>query len=456
MLSFVVAAALAASLSTADIAGPAQQERSLSKAPAMVVGILDDRGTVSIKAFGRADTGTHFEIGSISKQFTAVAILQLKERGKLSLDDPLSKYLPQLHHAAAVTIRELLNQTSGIPDTFEGVNYMAINQVPPYTFEMLMSRVKDRPLDFVPGSQWEYSNTNYQILGRIVEIVSGQSWESYLRDKLFAPAAMVNSGFLDDESTLADMAVGYRVVGSNAVPAPRFHGWENAAVADGGIVSNAADVLHWDQALFGGKLISSSDLVEMTTPGTLADGSSTGYGYGIAIEHLHGETVMSHNGGMLGYSAYNAFYPKTRQAIVILENIAGASPWIAGRTILASTIPQQQSTSGTEPPAITAQVKLYWKELAAGTLDRSRLAPALSAKITPAILSSARATLTQLGPVLSWSYKGMKVYKQNETCYEYIASTRAGIDIYVQFGLDHDGLVTTLLIGSTSPTGYRE
>lgn len=184
---------------------------------------------------------TCFEIGSITKQFTAAAILQLEERGKLRLADPLSKYVPEYGAAKDVTVEQLLWQVSGIPEYMDEPNIEDIASRQPGGLESAFALIKDRPLDFEPGTRWEYSNTNYLLLGAIVTRAAGLSWEVYLKRNIFPRAGMTESRFIGDEPSMADMATGYTGKEGEMRPAPVLKSeWAGGV---GAIVSTANDVL---------------------------------------------------------------------------------------------------------------------------------------------------------------------------------------------------------------------
>ncbi|HTU82961.1 MAG TPA: serine hydrolase domain-containing protein, partial [Candidatus Acidoferrales bacterium] len=207
----------------ADSATVAQIDSAVAKIvsaghlPSVVAAVSRDGAVAYAQAFGFANLArrvpatvqTHYEIGSITKQFTAAAILQLKEAGKLSLDDPLARWIPEYRRGAKVTIRELLQQTTGIYNYTEVDGFVKIATTQAPSFARILALVANKPLAFAPGSKFAYSNTNYILLGEIVERASGTPWERYVRAHEFAPAAMTHSGFIDDEPRLQPMATGY-------------------------------------------------------------------------------------------------------------------------------------------------------------------------------------------------------------------------------------------------------
>lgn len=293
------------------------------------VAIVRDGKIVYVREFGKrslagppADAGTKFEIGSLTKQFTAAAILQLKERGKLALEDRVAKYIPAFPHASEITLRHLLNQTSGLPDFVETNHFVKISHESQGTFAKI-ERMAAGPLHFAPGSQWEYSNTNYVVLGRIVEIVSGLRYRDYVRLHLFAPAGMHASAFLADEPRLSNAARGYwrGMSGKGPLsPAPAVpESWTWSA---GDVVSTAADIARWDLALQSGRIISASGYALMTRPATLAGGKTDDYGFHWWTDPYRGHRLLSGLGDTYGQSSCNDVFPAEHLDVVVLENIA--------------------------------------------------------------------------------------------------------------------------------------
>ena len=182
--------------------------------PGVAIGVSKGGAVVFERGYGYADVAkkipvtpdTRFEIGSITKQFTAACIMQLVEAGKLSLDDHLGTFVSDYFVGRGVTVRELLAQQSGVPEYLEGPDAVAAAGTQPATYATLLARVSAMPLEFAPGTRYKYSNTNYILLGRIVEVVSGEPYERYVREHIFVPAGMTQSAFIADESTLPSMA----------------------------------------------------------------------------------------------------------------------------------------------------------------------------------------------------------------------------------------------------------
>lgn len=305
----------------------AERAMTIKLAPGVVVLVASHGRVIFLRGYGVRDLksrrpvtpNTHFEIGSVTKQFTAAAIMQLLNAGKLSLEDTLSKYVPTYTAGASVTIQQLLWQTSGIPNYVENPDIMKIASTVQPSLAGVLNLIAHKPLRFTPGTEWAYSNTNYFLLAHIIEVTSGETYQQYLREYIFKRAGMSDTGFVSDEPRLADMARGYLTSVGAVVPSPRFFsGW---AAGAGDIVSTAPDMNRWDDALLAGKLVPMRYVGMMRTSGKLKSGSSTGYGMGWYIhEPKNGAVIIWHNGGTFGFSADNNTYPSSDATIIVMDN----------------------------------------------------------------------------------------------------------------------------------------
>lgn len=431
------------------IASSAVTALKVSRAPGASIAVAEHGKVVFQQAFGVKNLDSHapvdrqtgFEIGSVTKQFTAAAILQLKEQGKLSLSDPLGKYVPQYAAGKKVTIEQLLWQVSGIPNYTEVNHFVQIATTRPGSLDAVLALIKGKPLQFAPGTKWAYSNTNYYLLGRVVEVASGMPWETYLRTHIFAPANMTHSTFMKDERAVADMATGYEQKKDAFNPSPPFNGW---AAGAGEIVSTADDLLKWDRALFAGELISAADLQLMTRPGRLRNGKSTGYGFGWEIDTHDTTTRIAHSGGTFGFAAQNEVYPKLGEAIVVLQNSSAASPDIVSSQVFSAVNPElakneNRSFAG-EDTAVTARAKQTWQLFISGKPDRSQLTAEMNKAITPQVLAGAAQQFRPLGSPQAWVYRGKKT-SAGATAYEYLVTFSSGVKVNVTMTLDESGKI---------------
>jgi CubicO group peptidase (beta-lactamase class C family) len=257
---------------------------------------------------------TKFLIGSITKSFTAVAILQLEERGMLTVNDPISKYITELPAEIGdkVTIHHLLSHTSGVHSYTDIVAVMA-RRTMPMTVEEIVGTFKDLPLDFEPGTNWSYSNSGYFLLGLIIERTSGQSYEDYLHEHLLTPAGMTSTGYAHNRKILKGMARGYTISPDGELV--------NALVVDmawpysaGALYSTVGDLYRWDRALRTDRLINKKSKEKMYTP------VLQNYGYGWMTTTAHDREVIWHTGGIDGFSSIVQMFVDDDVCIVVLTN----------------------------------------------------------------------------------------------------------------------------------------
>lgn len=286
------------------------------------------------KGYGFADsdarimntTQTMFRIGSVTKQFTAMAIMMLQERGKLHVSNALCLYITHCPQDwRTITLSELLIHTSGIPDYTNFPDFVATwNQ--PATLEQLILRFKDRPLDFAPGSKWQYSNSGYILLGYIIERVSGEAYATFLQRNIFIPLKMKHTGYDDSQAHLPTHATGYY---ADSIQ-PKFYDMSVFSAA-GALYSNVEDLFTWDQALMQHTLVSQQSMVAIFTPHTpcpphgCALASDVGYGYGWFVAQQPEGRLIYHLGRVDGYLAYNGFYLTHNITIIVLSNFEGTN-----------------------------------------------------------------------------------------------------------------------------------
>ena len=273
--------------------------------------IAQNGKVVLSKGYGWADAewsipnspSTRFAIASITKEFTAASILLLEERGKLKTDDLVKKYLPEAPASwDKITIYNLLTHTSGIPDA--GVEYQS---GPP---EKMVFH--DKPLEFQPGEKWAYSNQGYVVLGYVLERLSGQTYEDFIRDNIFKPLGMNDSGMDSNFTIIPRRASGYSP-GENGIDnAERIY---RSAFAAGGIYSTTEDMLRWEEGLFGGKLLTPVSLRKMTTP------VKSDWACGLYVKNVNGHLMVEQSGGAIGFNGDVAYYPEEKLAVIVLGNL---------------------------------------------------------------------------------------------------------------------------------------
>jgi CubicO group peptidase (beta-lactamase class C family) len=276
------------------------------------------QGFADLEFTVNADQETMFRIGSITKQFTAAAILKLAERGKLSVDDPLARFLPDYPRGADITLRHLLTHTGGVPNyTNLGPKWenVAARELP---HEELVALWRDLPLDFEPGTRWNYSNSGYYLLGMVIEKVAGVSYDKFLRETFFDPLKLTRTRYDSNGEVLLNRAQGY------AFEEGKF--WNDRLIgmsqpgAAGALISTAGDLVRWQIALVNGQAVKPSSYEEMTLPYLLTDSGETTYGLGLSLEPAAGAACISHGGGIFGFNSFLAYWPESRLSIAIISN----------------------------------------------------------------------------------------------------------------------------------------
>ncbi|HYL78450.1 MAG TPA: serine hydrolase domain-containing protein [Bryobacteraceae bacterium] len=257
---------------------------------------------------------TKFRLGSITKQFTATAILQLEEQGKLSVNDLACKYVAECPESwKAITIHQLLTHTSGIPSYTNGPEFTKprMMRIPLSPMEVL-TLTKDKPLEFQPGEKFKYDNSGYVFLGVIIEKVSGEKYADYLKKHIFGPLDMQDSGYDDTSAILKNRAAGYRSSDNG-----EFHNAEyldmSLPYSAGSLYSTVRDLARWDRALYTGKVLSKASREKMWTP------VKNNYGYGWDVRK-DGHKQLSHGGGINGFSTFIARYPDDDAVVIVLSN----------------------------------------------------------------------------------------------------------------------------------------
>ncbi len=343
--------------------------------PSASIAVVKDGQIAYVKAYGDArlepktpaSPQMRYSIGSISKQFTAAAILLLQEQGRLSLDDKVGKYVPDLTRANEVTIRQLLSHTSGYQDYWPQ-DYVMPGMLKATNAQQIMDMWAKKPLDFDPGTKWQYSNTNYVIAGVIVEKVAKMPLLQFLQQKVFGPLG-IKSTFDTDAGPLTENDPrGYLrfAPGSPLRPAPKEgKGWMFAA---GELAMTAEDLAKWDISVIDQKILKPASYKEMETDVLLKNGLDTHYGLGVDVNSQGGHRAISHGGEVSGFTATNTIFPDDRAAVVVLTNQDAAS---ASGAIAGGIAPLLFATNDPATPAKLEQAKKIFADLQQGKIDRS-------------------------------------------------------------------------------------
>jgi CubicO group peptidase (beta-lactamase class C family) len=435
-----------AKVANAELETIARDALATQAAPGIAYAVISHGKLVYAGGFGVADvatkkpvtTDTRFAIGSLSKQFTAAAILLLAQQHKLSLEDPLAKYLPQLPNAATITLRMLLNQTSGLhnyPSTKEHAWPLEGAIGPAALFAFLAT---DKP-DFAPGTQWAYSNTNYAALADVVAKASGVSFAEFMSKQVFAPLQMgaSGSGFVAQR----ELATAYAGVGK--LDAERAISLDLSYGA-GGVVSTLSDLVKWDLALMSGALLNAASMRELWTAGKLTSGAPVSYAMGFVPAQLLGHREVWHNGltpGAGGYT-YNAIFPDDQLAVIVLSNgssFRGEPEKIVERTLRAYFPAIPAKAPVVDNPADNALARLLFSQLQSGTLDRSKLTDDFNKSLTAALIEQLRPQITPLGAPTALTLEDKKSSSQGAEL-SYVAQF-AAMKLHIRMFIATDGKV---------------
>lgn len=372
--------------------------------PSASVAIVRDNKILYTHAYGDArlqpplpaTSEMRYSIGSISKQFTATAILMLAEQGKLSLDDPVSRFLPDLTRANQVTIRQLLSHTSGYQDYWPQ-DYVMPMMLAPTTAQKILDLWARKPLDFEPGTKWQYSNTNYVIAGLIVEKASGIPLLKFLGERVFKPLGMEQVVNIDQQRLPATDPTGYmRFALGPLRPAPKEgKGWLFAA---GELAMSAPDLARWDIGMLQQRLLKPASYKEMQTEVRLKNGLGSGYGLGVDVTSEAGHRALEHGGEVSGFTSQNIVFPDDRAAVVVLTNqdAAVAAGQLARR--IAPLLFQDSHVAEKEQ-----QASRIFAGLQHGQLDRSLFTSNANSYFTPQALQDFASSLGPLGTPQSFT-----------------------------------------------------
>jgi CubicO group peptidase (beta-lactamase class C family) len=379
--------------------------------PSASIALVEHGQIVYLRAYGQArleppmpaTTEMQYSIGSVSKQFTAALILMLVEDGKMTLDDPVGKYLPHLTRANDVTVRELLSMTAGYQD-FWPEDYVMTSMMVPTTSQHILDVWGGKPLDFDPGTQWQYSNTNYVIAGRIAEVVGGKPLVEQLHDRIFEPLQM--SGVRDQDASHlppSDPTGYYQHALGPLRPAPlEGTGWMFAA---GELAMSPHDLALWNISMMNRTLLKAASYDAMFTNVKLKNGKPAGYGLGVQLGERDGQPVISHSGEVSGFVSQNTVYPESKAAVTVLTNIDASS---AAATIARSLAPLVLSggangASAGEVQAAEARALKIFIGLQNGELDRSQLTKLCNDYFTKEAIQDFASSLKPLGTPRSFT-----------------------------------------------------
>jgi CubicO group peptidase (beta-lactamase class C family) len=371
---------------------------------------------------------TKFRLGSVTKQFTSMAVMMLQERGKLSVSDLVCKYVSDCPAAwQPITIRNLLTHTSGIPNYTALPDFRNFGRTP-MTPAAIVDLFKNQPLDFAPGDKYSYSNSGYILLGYIIERASGKSYQDFLRENIFGPLGMVNSGY-DGTMLLSHRAAGYAYDATSNSEINAAYMDMSIPFAAGALYSTVGDLLLWDQALYTERLLPRKSLDEMFTP------FKGNYAYGWSVGKEFDRRSISHGGSIYGFASYIARYPDDHVTVVVLTNHEGAPAGGIARDLGAILfgapykIPTELKIVAVAPSVLDSYVGQY--RLATTVLD-----------------------ITNEGGKLMWTQGGVAESKRQLLATSQTDFILQGTELQIKFVKDDTGKVTQMSIpgaGTSAP-----
>jgi D-alanyl-D-alanine carboxypeptidase len=382
----------------AAIDAAARDALAATGAPSAAVAVVKDGRIAYVQAYGSArlspavaaDPTMRYSIGSISKQFTATAVLMLAEEGKLSLDDPVSRFVPGLTRGDEVTIRQLLSHTSGYQDYWPQ-DYVPPFMLQPTTAQAILDHWAKQPLDFEPGTQYQYSNTGYVIAGVIVEKASGMPLLPFLSARIFQPLAMASVANIDQERLGDTDPTGYvRYALGPLRPAPKEgKGWLFAA---GELAMTAEDLARWNVGMLQQQLLKPASYRQMQTEVLLKNGLGISYGLGIDVVKAGGRRALEHGGEVSGFTAENVVFPDDNAAITVLVN----QDAIGTGGVIAHKI-ADLLFAGDGASAAAARARQIFEGLQHGKLDRALFTPNANSYFSDQVIQDFASGLAPLG-----------------------------------------------------------
>lgn len=403
-LAFSAVPVLAQDLTTAEqtaIDSAVRAELDHSKVPSAQIAVVRGGRVVLSRAWGKAAEAMParadqpYQIASNSKQFLGILLIQLEQEGKLSLDDRVAKWLPDVTGAKDITVRQLLSHTAGLQD-FWPQDYLFPTMLTATDPAGIVARWAAKPLDYVPGTRWQYSNTGYVVAGLIAEKVGGKPLWTLFDERIFRPLGIRPLPL--DETNRPGFPQGYgrAALGPVRATTPPARGWLWAA---GELSMSAGELARWNIARMQCELVGCRGWALQETPVVLADGTTTQYGLGVYNRVIDGRRVVDHGGAAVGFLSQNTVYPDSRAAITVLTNAEfGATTDTLTRAIAAIVLPKAAPADNGEAPRVE-DARAAIAQLATGRVDPARFTGNAQFYFSPATLADYRMTLAKMGPV---------------------------------------------------------
>ena len=440
----------------APIAAAVMRTMSATGTVGVNVAVARDGEIVYAKGFGLRDVAanlpveaeTIFPIGSITKQFTSAAIMLLVRDRKVGLDAKAAEYVPLAPHATEYTVRNLLQQTTGLAN-YTGVPAFlnAVATSATITPDAMVAMIAREPLAFAPGSQFAYSNTNYVVLGMIVEAVARMPYGRFIAERIARPLGLAHLTFGPPPAG-SELARGYEPQTGNAAVTP----WTpQATYAAGGLYATPADLVRWNDAFFGGRLLDAATVRAMTTPPALAGNEKSTYAMGWVRGDVDGHPEIWHNGAVIGAHARTAYFPDERISVIAFGNSTSFDPTRIERDAFRALVPpseaqlaadrvRESTPAAGEDEAITAAAKAEYERWRAGNVDPSQYSAPMRAELS-AMVRQVGPGLAALGAPTAFLYRGKQLVPSLfATSYVYRVTTPGGAVQYV-YTVDRAGKI---------------
>jgi len=392
-----------------------QAEMRRQKIPGLSLAVAKDGKPLYVKSYGvatlehpvKTQPNTVYQIGSIGKQFTAVAVMMLANEHKLDLDDPLSKYLPEVPASwSKVTLRTMLNHQSGIPQ-FTTPERQLLDLVHDYTDLELIQLASTQPLDFEPGTNVSYSDTGYVLLGFVINRVAGMFYGDFLQQRVFKPLGMNRTRIISDKDIVPGRASGYEQADSGELYNQTYVSPALNRTADGSLYSTVLDLMRWDRALYGDAVLPQAQLERMWRIDAHRDGQRPLYhfGYGFENNRLRGHRLVEYDGNWQGFQAVMSRYVDKKLTVIVLTNLSLCRTEQLGHAVAGFIDPDLKPYPESIPdpdPGKTAQFKTFLDDIQKGG-DLGLLSAAGSARLVPSAMNTLRRDLQERGPILKFT-----------------------------------------------------
>jgi len=421
-----------------------RSEMARQQIPGVSLAVVRDGRPLLVKGYGFANIEhqvlvrpeTIFQSGSVAKQFTATAVMLLAVDGKLTLDDRISKHLGDVPNSwKNITIRHLLGHTGGMTDYPPDFDLRR-----DYTEDEMLTLIKGIPLAFEPGEKWQYSNLGYVTLGILIHKVTGKFYGDLLSERIFKPFGMTTARVISESDIVPNRAAGYRLRKGEI----KNQEWVSPSVnttADGSLYLSALDMLKWDEALSGDKLLSRSSLQQMWTPVKLNIGKSHGHGFGWSLRNVNGQRLVEHGGAWQGFKSHIARYPDDRLTVIVFANLEQTNQSRIAHGVAAIVDPKLKPDLINDPdPAASAMFRELVEKILSGKAERSQFTEPVQKNIFDE-QNRLFGFVKTLGPIQEFRFVDRGA-AGGETVYHYEIEYM-GMSVYLEIGRRDDGKIST-------------